>query len=437
MSLAAKLSKLVSFETPAIPSLMTLASRKERILDRWPEIVTSPPEKDRERLVQEVRRRLAADRWNGTPMSLVTTAGLALFDVERRARPDLAVLREFYCQETRASTRRSFLDAMLSVYIGSYQPGAPHTKDLASALSASSDRIGPRGQILLRSLPEVLDPLRAPAAVATLMTRMDDCWNGLKAIGMRTPHASGLMDHAHLAFVEKVRPALGKRAELERLFRWLKPRGQSAKMYGAGAAITAVLEPWLKVDPPQDELRFITETLISLYGDPRVDDGGPWTSVPSDHLTLFMRWLTGENIRFFLDVVSAVETTHMWAPRRKFWLSLHDQRRIDAAWVAFSPSGASHARRQLASRGDKNLMRFGHQTAGGNRIDTSLLILKIGNKIVVEGSHSYKVYIFKATHPQSPQLYNSRYDCEVIRGIPGAEAKAHNGHWQSWVLERI
>ena len=174
----------------------------------------------------------------------------------------------------------------------------------------------------------------------------------------------------------------------------------------------AVLEPWLERDPPKAELTFITETLLGLYGDPRVDSGGPWAGVFATHLAVLMRWLTGENIRFFLDVVSAVEESHMWEPRRKFWLSLHDQKRIDAAWVAFSRSGADHARRQLSSRGSRSLLSFGNQTAGGSRIDTSLLILKIGNKVVVEGSHNYKVHIFKESNRNAPQLYRREYDCE-------------------------
>ena len=61
-----------------------------------------------------------------------------------------------------------------------------------------------------------------------------------------------------------------------------------------------------------------------------------------------MRWLTGQNIRFFLDVVSHVETSHMWAPRRKFWLGLYEQRRIDAAWVAFSRKAAEFAAARLS-----------------------------------------------------------------------------------------
>jgi hypothetical protein len=437
MTLRSVLGASVGFNAPALPDLKILEARKERILSRWPDVVATPPEKDRERLVQEMRRRLEDEQWDETPMSLVTSAARALFDLQRRERPDLAGLRQFYYDEIGASTRRSFLDAMLSVYLVSYKPGTTHTRSLASALDSAWSRIGARWRQLRENIPELLDPDRAPKAVAAKMRGMEDCWRGLQALGLRTPHAPGLMDHAHLAFVQLMRPSLNRRVALEQLFGWLKPEGQQARMSGAAEAITAVLEPWLSQEPRPDEITFITETLQGLYGDPRVHGGGAWAGVPPGHLAVLMRWLTGENIRFFLDVVSAVEENHMWEPRRRFWLSLHEQKRIDAAWVAFSDSGVRHATRLLNTRSSRNTLGFGRQTAGGSRVDTSLLILKIGRKIVVEGSHSYKVHIFKESDLRAPKLYRQTYDCEAIRLIGGAEARSHIGDWQGWVRERI
>jgi hypothetical protein len=422
-----------TLKPPALPDLRTLEGRKNAVLNRWPDVVATPPERDRERLVQEMRRRLATNNWDDTPMSLVTSAARALFDGERRARPDLADLRQFYYDEIRASTRRSFLDAMLSVYLSSYQPDAAHTHHLASALTSAWPGVGGAGKQLLRNIPELLDPVRAPETVASRMTGMEDCWTGLKSLGLRTPHAPGLMDHAHLAFLAMIRPSLKGRAALEQLFSWLKPEGQQARISGAGQAVTAVLEPWLTENPSPDHITFITETLLGLYGDPRITKGSAWAGVPPDHIAVLMRWLTGENIRFFLDVVSAVEESHMWEPRRQFWLWLHEQKRIDAAWVALSYLGADHAMRQLKARGHKSGLIFGRTGRGGR----SLLILKIGNKIVVEGSHNYRIHIFSESNPDAPKLYQQTYDCDAIKNTNGYEARAHRGYWQDWVMERI
>lgn len=367
----------------------------------------------------------------------MTSAAHALFDGDRSERPDLAEVRQFYFDEIIVSTRQGFLSAMFSVYLATYSPRAIHTTGLARALSASVDRIGVRWKKMINTVPKILDAGDAHMAVAQLMVEMESPWHELKQIGLRSPHAPGLMNEAHFSYVELLQPSLRRRENMERLVAWLKPERQEAKMFGAGEAITALLEHWTDKAPPAEDQTYLTETLVSLYGDPRVRRGGAWAGVSEQALAVFMRWMTGENIRFFLDVVSSVEDSHMWEPRRKFWLGLHRANRIDAAWVAFSEKGSKEARRRMATSGSGNKLAYGHQVAGGSRLNTSLLILKVGRKIVVEGSHSYMVHIFDQTNPRCPTLYQKRYNCEDIRLTPGAKAKAHLGNWEGWVMENV
>ncbi|KQS63848.1 hypothetical protein ASG39_14685 [Rhizobium sp. Leaf371] len=437
MGILEKLKARGRFEAPALPAINRLWSATERILSRWPDVVANPPERDRERLVAEINRRFQSDDWNNTPMSLVTSAARALFDEERRERPDLADLRRFYYDECRVSTRMGFLGAMASIYIGSYVPTARHTLELSEVLREARIRLGGRWKNLLERIPEILDPFIAHEAVAQKMLPMDDPWSGLKSLGLRSPHSNGLMDHAHLAYIRSIAPELKSREGMARLFGWLKPDNQEAKLTGSADAISACLGHWTQAVPPEDDQRYLLENLIGLYGDPRVQRGDAWTGVPEQLMSVILRWLTRENIRFFLDIVSAVEESHMWEPRRKFWLGLHQQGRIDAAWVAFSDRAAREARTRSKQSGSRGTLRFGRQIAGGGRSNTSLLILKVGRKIVVEGSHSYKVHVFDATNLRAPALYGDNYDCDDIRDIPGAKAKSHQGYWEGWVLENI
>ncbi|PTM60090.1 EH signature domain-containing protein [Phreatobacter oligotrophus] len=437
MKLAALLKQPPGFNPPALAEPAQLRAAIGRVLARWPDIVADPPENDREKLVQEMLRRLDEDDWSDLPTAFVTKAARALFDPLRRSRSDLARLRQFYVEELSVSTRRSFLGGMASVYVGSYEPGAPHTRALASALQAARSRLGGRWVTLEEELPEWLDPVYAPEIIAARMTKMAHPWGELKAMGFSAPHAPGLMDHAHLEFVRLTRPVLSHRSGQERLFGWLRPEGQEARASGAAEAISAILGHWLARDPSSEDQRYIIENLVGCYGDPRVSASGAWAGVPEQHRAVILRWLTGENIRFFLDVVSAVEESHMWEPRRKFWLSLHEEGRIDGAWVAFSAEAANYARHQARARSGQSTLRYGLQTAGGSRVNTSLLVLKIGNRIVVEGSHSYKIHIFRANSHHAPSLYQARYDCEQIRLSAGVDARSHIGDWQGWVRERI
>ena len=132
----------------------------------------------------------------------------------------------------------------------------------------------------------------------------------------------------------------------------------------------------------------------------------------------------------------------MWEPRREFWLRLYEQGRILAAWVAFSEEAENYARQSLSSSGSDRALAFGSQVARGIRLNTSLLIMDLGSKIVVEGSHSYKVHIFKKGSDRTPSLYFGEYDCEHVRLIPDQpqgfhQARSHVSGWEDWVLERI
>jgi len=435
VSLEEVLSKRQPYQPRALSSLNPLASAAERILARWPDVVKEPADADRERIVLEMKRRLEENDWRDLRTSFVTTAAVALFDSDRRFRENLAPLRQFYFDEILANDSASFRSGMAAVYVGSYHPGATHTVRLGRCLDQVSYQLGGRWPQLLAAVPRLFDGKSAPEQLGQLMTAMPSPWSDLKSIGVRKPHDTGLMTHAHLAFVKEISSTLKSASSIDKLLTWLRPEGmQQAKMEGAGEAIAALLALWVQ-DPPEDIRTELTTRLTSLYGDPRTrSKEAPWSSVPEELVERISRWLTGESIRFFMDIVSAVETSHMWEPRRRFWLQLHKERRIDTAWVALSDEAASLARKRAVGRQG---LSFGRQVAGGSRINTSLLILKVGSKIVVEGSHSYKVHVFQEGAAKTPKLYQGRYDCEEIRSIPGADARAHNGDWQGWVRERI
>ena len=435
MSLTDVLSRLPPYRPRALPSLAPLAAPVERVLAKWPDMVREPPESDRERIVMEMRRRLDEGDWRNLHTSFVTSAAVALFDEQRRGRENLGPLRQFYFDEIVANDSKAFRNGMLAVYLASYQPGATHTVRLGRALSQVSGALGDRWRPLLQAVPRLLDGSSAHEQLGQLMMGMPSPWSNLKSIGMRKPHDAGLMTHAHSSFVKSMAPSLKSEGSIEKLLTWLKPEGiQHAKSEGAAQAISALLVPWTN-DPPEALRTGLTSRLTSYYGDPRTRASeAPWGQVPPELLERVNRWLTGENIRFFMDVVSAVETSHMWQPRRQFWLQLHKEQRIDSAWVALSDEGARRAREMAQGRPG---LAFGRQTARGSRVDTCLLVLKVGSRIVVEGSHSYRVHVFREGANKTPRLYQPRYDCEEIRSIPGADARAHNGHWQGWVRERI
>lgn len=407
------------------------------ILSRWPDVVASPPE-DLDETISEFNGRLVSDDWTDVSIPRALSVAMALYAPERRNQPEGRALRNFFADQIRTQPAGRFVDGMVGVYLASFAPGALHCHTLAAALDTRRDEIGGRWRRLLAALPELLDPEAAPAAAVSRIVDTPDPHAALVALGLRAPHGTGIGDAIHAALLAALAPQLDTRPAIDRLFAWLAPARGALRTEGACEAIEALLAPWADRDPGDVLRSHLAETLIRHYQDPRVMPGGAWTGMRPDRLDILLRWLTREDMQFFCDVVTLTQDSHMWPPRRDFWLRLYDEGRIHAAWVAFSDSAAVLARRRLSPEGEGALGRFGRQTAGGRRANTSLLVMRIGRHVVVDGCHNYMTHIFDAEAPEAPRLYRAEYDCEAIRRDSDLHrAHSHIGHWADWVERHI
>ncbi|WP_170392090.1 EH signature domain-containing protein [Ruegeria arenilitoris] len=427
-----------------LPAPKRLETAVDRVLKRWPDVFAEPSENDRETLVAELKRRLDDWSWSGAKISFVNQAAVALFDLERRSRADLEHVRKFYYEEAATNRSRTFLGNAVQVYIGSFVKGAVHTRRLSEALTNQIPHLSGRSRKLLKSFPAFFDSNRIAMEVASRMKDAERPFQELKRLGFNKPHAPGLLDHAHLEFLEKL--DLRTHTDIEKLFHWLHPDGQLAKQGGASEAIEALLAPWLDEDPQEDVKRFLIDHLTESYGDIRINPGSAWINVSEQAKQVLLRWLTGESMRFLFDVLTDTQDSHMWSERRRFWMDQYDRGNISAAWVAFDPRGHKLARKNLGR--EKNLpfgRQVSHASDDGNK---SLLIMKVGQRIIVEGTYNFKVHIYAKNDPEAPKLYQPKYDCADIRHdrrkrvssgfvkIGPEERKMHLGDWQGYLRSR-
>lgn len=442
MNLYEALEKAGQLSTRSVPELRYLQAAADRVRERWPDVQVARTEKEREALAQKLRDRVERRDWEETRLSFVVAAASAVFDAERRERPDLARTRDFLYAEIAVSSSETFLAGLLRAYLDSYAPKDAHTTALATALGEAAPRMSASGRLLIEAVPELMDPVSGPDRLAARMSKMSDPYTELLRLGVRNPHGSGFMDLAHLSLTALVRPHLSERNLIDWYISWLRPPGkEEGRTAGAELAIEAVIHPWLE-RAPEDKLRsYLVETLIELYGDPRIKSGGVWGGVDERYMAIVYRWLTREDMRFFTGVVDATQNDAMWPPRRDFWLKLYDEGKIDAAWAALSSQAFEYARQHLMRQDAKNAYtRVGYQQA---RQNTSLLIMKVGNKIMVDGCHSYRTHVFDIADPMAPKLFEEGYNCEEImrasdRGRSGA-SKSHNSipSWSRWVRDMI
>lgn len=423
-----------------LPELTRLIAAKKRVLDRWPDIVPDPPERDHKAIILQMLALLDSNRWEDVKMSFVLRALKVAFGPNCRSRDDVAPIIDFAFAELEATTQPTFLNAMVAIYLSSYQPGADHSSDLGSKISSKRELLSGKWRAIEETYPTLFDASRAHDDIADSMLDMDEPWQGLKANGFPNPHATGLMDYVHAAYVDRIRPNLNMESWLDVLFKWLNPEPGKRKTSGSIEVIEAVLGHWVRKTASDQARQAVTEYLVNQYNDPRTNRS-LWVGVAEDYMNVIFSWLTREDLRFFTSVVDATQKDPQWQPRKKFWLKLYDEGLIEQAWVAFCPSAERYARTHLIRSGfADNVRRFAKQSKGGARSDTSILIMKIGSKIVVDGCHNYRTHIFNIDDPVAPKLFRREYDCDddVMRLSP--ESKAHTNpiyHWENWVRATI
>lgn len=418
---------------PALPDMQPLASARKRVMDRWPDVIAKPPERDHERLLAQFKSILETNQWADVRLTTVLRVAHIAFDPKYRERVDVQPVLRFFFEELAASRHQAFINGMMSIYCSSFEPDERHTPILAKTLSAQKGDLNARWIRILQALPFILDAKHAHAALAETLLGEGEPHAYLTDLGFPNPLSGGLINNAHLRFVEALRPQLNARPAIERLFQWVMPKPGAVRTSGSSMVIDAVLSPW-KASQPTDHVRqLILDGLLAAYNDPRTNRGH-WAGVPDETMNVIFRWLTREDMRFFTGVVDATQNNHMWPPRRDFWLQLYDEKLVEQAWVAFCPGAERYARQHLMASEGKAQRRFGRQTAGGGRADTSLLIMKIGNKIVVDGCHSYRTHIFDQKDPAAPRLFDWDYDCDdIMRRSKTSKSHSSIPNWREWV----
>ena len=424
---------------PPVPSLRSIEDAAQRVHDRWPDVdaIDNPDE------CEQLARILSGyiedwpRKWpEDVRLSFVLAAASAVFDQEMRGRAEFNDARDFLCAEIGEQDSGTFLSGMLRIYLECFEPGAAHSEALAGALRKARKRMSGSARILVSNLPAVLDVEKGPDLVGTKMLKMDDPFQDLRKLGFRRPHGEGFMDYAHRAFSESVQDRLNERDEIDRYFGWLRPLDGNVWERGGARGVEALTHPWLKSTPDESLRSHLVETLIDMYGDPRIRRGGVWSGVDERNMRVIHRWLTREDMRFFIGVVDDAQDSHMWADRRDFWLELYDEGLIDAAWAAFSTKAMKTARDSVHT-GETRLGadRFGWQQS---RQNTSLLIMKIADKVFVEGCHSYGTQVFDEGDDMAPELYQEGYDCDEIR-IRATRSMRHRyiSRWSEWVRDMI
>lgn len=285
---------------------------------------------------------------------------------------------------------------------------------ISTTLQHSDGGFADRLKDLQRSVA-FFDPALVPARLAdALMThpgRLDEAFDAflLWPQFTDTPLGDAVFDAA-LGLGEK---QLADWSVIARILDWEKRLGaRVVKTANRVKFADALLAPWLRRQAPDKIRSLLIEFFIRVYGDPRMEGNRQyqWRGVSPQALSVLMSWLAGDTLRGFMRVLERT-ADEIWKYRQKFWMAYYDAGHIEEAWLALGSQAAWFAKKlQTDERG----LGFGRLDSGAMQ-NQSVLLLKIGQLVFTEWSHSGSMRAYAADDRETPRLYEASYHGSELR----------------------
>ena len=400
-----------------------------RVIEKYPEIDVEEPDQDIPELLAWLEQCRRANDWTGVKWRHAALAARALFQPPYSEWKRWTALRLLMFDTLTRGDKRSFARASLSAYLLGFDPRSSLTKSVARALKANWQKTLPQISDIVEEF-ELFKVGGLERRIGAYLHRQENPFRALKDLGVSSPHMPGLFQRSYRDFIDRKKPTIknGNRNSIEQVLRWLKPNSEDVLRNGHEYAVCALLLPWAESSPPDDIQTIIRSELVDAYGDPRLGSGD-WHSVPEKARQIIRRWLTGASLMQFLEIVSAVEGSHMWDPRRRFWEEKYAQGMIDEAWVVLSWQGAEKAT-ELAKLYEDAGYRS-HGISDNVRSDpTCFLLLRSGDATIVEGSHNFSIRFYRRSNDYRPSLYQERYSRHSFQRQIADDFVPHMSNWE-------
>lgn len=178
------------------------------------------------------------------------------------------------------------------------------------------------------------------------------------------------------------------------------------------------------------------EFIINLAGDPRIASSALnyrewWQPLGEERIQKVRGWLSKEDLRLFLRAVEQYgieaqndELQRMFPARKIFLEGLFKLKLIRNTRLLLG-SKASHSVRRILGKDVKT--SFAHMDGSMN--DKAVIYLDCGDFHLVEGSHSFKIWVYLAAPGDSLRSYekNTFSHFDLTRNIPAAYKKLYPG----------
>jgi hypothetical protein len=388
---------------------------------------------------------------NGVPLTTgeLCKAAWCLWTT-RPALGNSPTLLEALLRQVAAAERRRPFRALASSFVAAFDPARPGINVTGRVLAVEALRWGKPWQGL-QEVHSFFHPEEGPRRLArTAIESGGTVPETLRQHGLGTMAAGG--GYAKAVTGAILRELAGgaevdHRRRLERIRQVaLRPEGSLIFEDQSVLVAEALLRPFRRDDPDIAIQDLFLQTVLSLFGDPRLRPGR-WNQL-RELEDIVQRWLTRQSLRQFLEIVDQTADLSMWKYRRRFWEAVHNAGLVKGAWVVLGPDGVSRARRAFGKSAS-----FAQFSGGGRKQVASghaVLLLQVGRGVVADWSHNGKCNIWAdADMVGAPKLFRGTYDSDEVRIAAGTgnletdslfsimHMSSETYNWQNKVADRL
>lgn len=178
--------------------------------------------------------------------------------------------------------------------------------------------------------------------------------------------------------------------------------------------------------------------MLDMLGDPRLTGAKRWNGIDPRARQVMLGWMVTQTLEDFFRLLeyaakSDATARRHWAARKTFWSRYLKAGVIADAWVALGPVARTEAKDMLSGAGQSYaLLKPGYNVQKNH----SVIVMRIGNLVITEWSHSGKFRAWRSDAPACPRLYQGIYTRTELVSKPVYEL-AHYSGWQSRVADLI
>lgn len=363
---------------------------------------------------------LSKSDWRQLPYALWVKGMPALYETD-------PILLNRYWSEVlpealQSSPRRAkrWLMPLFFVYCNGFDPESIAFRGFAAKLRQVLQLAQGAMAAKMREMDERQDffnPIRAPVNLASLFFTLHQVhedelmgaylfWPGFEGTGLGTAILR--------AGLQLPLDQLRELATVQRVMNWLQKMSAPVVKTNLRIAFAdGLLLPWQRNRKMQDGLKKILLTFfLQQYGDPRFlrHANYQWEGVNPDAVHVMHYLLTGDTLKGFMSILERT-ADDIWRYRQKFWMAYYDAGHIEEAWMVLG----AHA--QIAAKSNNTSavpQRFG-RLEGGAAPNQSVLLLRIGDLVFSEWSHSGSLRAYPEDDSDAPSFYQLSYHGQTLR----------------------